>query len=100
MGRELEESFPLQYTRRMLAPMSALGWDGFRPLPTDVYSQLVRLFYYNLEVSTLDNVEYSIDSKVRGKTIALTPTILSEITEITNEENLSLLANHLSLINM
>ena len=68
----------------MLAPMEALGWDGFRPLPTDVYLNLVRFFYYNLEVGNLDNIEYTIDSKGRGKNIVLNPTILSEITEIAN----------------
>ncbi|GFZ06813.1 hypothetical protein Acr_18g0009830 [Actinidia rufa] len=68
----------------MLAPMSALGYDGFRPLPTDVYSKLVRLFYCNLEVENLDNIEYTIDSRVRAKNIMLKPTILSEITGITN----------------
>ena len=57
----------------------------FYPFLTDVYSKLVRLFYCNLEVGTLDNIEYSIDSKVSSKTIILTLMILSEITGITNE---------------
>ncbi|GFY90943.1 hypothetical protein Acr_07g0011390 [Actinidia rufa] len=68
----------------MLAPLDALGWNGLRPLPTDVYSNLVRFFYCNLEVENLDNIEYTIDTRVRGKTIVLNPTILSEIIGITN----------------
>ena len=64
--------------------MDALGWNGFRPLPKDVYTNLVRFFYCNLEIGNLDNVEYTIDSKVRGKDIVLNPTILSEITGIAN----------------
>ena len=68
----------------MLAPMDALGWNGFQPLPKDVYTNLVRFFYCNLEIGNLDNVEYTIDSKVRGKDIVLNPTILSEITRIAN----------------
>ena len=49
------------------------------PLPTDVYSNLVRLFYSNLKVRTLDNVEFTIDSRVREKNKILTPSMLSEI---------------------
>ena len=51
--------------------MEALGWDGLRPLPTDVYLNLVRFLYYNLEVGNLDNIKYTIDSRVRGKNIVL-----------------------------
>ena len=64
--------------------MDARGWNGFRPLLDDIYTNLVRLFYWNLEVGTLKNIEYTIDSRVRGKNIILTPTILSEITGIAN----------------
>ena len=46
---------------------------------------MVSAFYCNLEVGNLDNVEYTIDTKVRGKSIILNPTILSDITGITNE---------------
>ena len=67
----------------MLAPLKALGWDGLCPLPTDMYSILVKFFYFNLEVRNLANIEYKIDSRVRGRNIVLNPTILSEITEIT-----------------
>ena len=49
-----------------------------------MYSNLVRFFYCNLEVGNLDNIESTIDTKVRGKTIVLNPIILSEITRITN----------------
>ena len=52
----------------------------------------MRLFYCNLEVGTLDNIEYSIDSKVRGKIIVLTLTILSEITRIANEGEFTFLS--------
>ena len=38
-----------------------------------------------MEVGNLDNVEYTIDTRVRGKNIVLNPTILSEITGIPNE---------------
>ncbi|GFZ01084.1 hypothetical protein Acr_14g0007190 [Actinidia rufa] len=54
----------------------------------EIYSKLVRLFYCNLEVGNLYTLEYTIDSKVRGKTIVLTPTTLSEITGIANEGEL------------
>ena len=69
----------------MLAPFEALGWDGLCPLPTDVYSNLVRFLYYNLKLENLDNIEYTIDSKVRRKNIVLNPTILFEITGIKND---------------
>ena len=42
MGREFERNFPLKYYQKMMAPMDALGWNGFRPLPKDVYTNLVR----------------------------------------------------------
>ncbi|GFZ03215.1 hypothetical protein Acr_15g0018230 [Actinidia rufa] len=82
MGREFERSFPIKYYQRMLAPMHALGWNDFQPLPDDVYINLVRLFYCNLEVGTLENVEYTINTKVQGKDIVLYPTIFFEITGI------------------
>ena len=56
----------------MLAPMEPRGWDGFRPLPTDVYLNLVRFFYYNLEVGNLG----TLNSRVRGKDIILNLIIL------------------------
>ena len=62
----------------------ALGWEGMLPLPTDVYSNLVRFFYCNLEICNLDNIEFTRDTKVKGKDIVLNPTILSEITGIPN----------------
>ena len=68
----------------MLTPLDALGWNGLHPLPTDVYLNLVRFFYYNLEVGNLDSIEYTIDTKVRGKTIVCNPTILSKIMGIAN----------------
>ena len=83
-GCEFDRSFPVKYVLKMLAPMDALGWNGFRPLPNDVYTNLVRFFYYNLEVGTLENIEYTIDSRVRGKNIILNPKILSENTGIAN----------------
>ena len=49
-----------------------------------MYLNFVRFVYYNLEVKNLDNIEYTIDSRVMGKNIVLNPTILSEITGITN----------------
>ena len=84
IGWEFERNFPLKYYQKMLALMNALGWNGLRPLPKDVYTNLVRFFYCNLEVVTLENIEYTIDSRVQGKNIVLTPTILSEITGIAN----------------
>ena len=54
------------------------------PLPIDVYSNPMRFFYCNLEVENLDNIEYTIDTKVRGKTIVFNPTIMFEITGIPN----------------
>ncbi|GFS29173.1 hypothetical protein Acr_00g0005660 [Actinidia rufa] len=84
MGWEIERNFPLKYYQKILAPMDALGWNGFQSLPDDVYKNLVRFFYYNLEVWDLDNIEYTIDSRVREKNIVLTPTAYSEITGIAN----------------
>ena len=83
-GWEFEWSFPLKYHQRMMGPMNALGWNGLRPLPNEVYTNLVRFFYCNLEVGTLENIEYIIDTRVWVKNIVLTPTILFEITEIAN----------------
>ena len=71
--REFEKNFPLKYYKKMLAPMESLGWDGLQPLPTNVYSNLVRFFYYNLGIGNLDNIEYTIDLRVRGKDIVLIP---------------------------
>ena len=68
----------------MLVPVEAVGWEGLLPLPIDVYSNLVRFFYYNLKVGNLDNIEFTIDIKVRGKYIVLNPMIMSEIMGIPN----------------
>ena len=83
-GRDFNVDFPLKYYRKMLVPVEALGWGGLLPLPTDVYLNLVRFFYCNLKERNMDNIEYTINTKVRGKTIILNPTILSEITGIPN----------------
>ena len=64
--------------------MDALGWNRLRPLPNDVYNNLIRFYYCNLEVGNLDNIEYTIDTRVRGKNIVLNPMILSEIIGIAN----------------
>ncbi|GFZ05259.1 hypothetical protein Acr_17g0008310 [Actinidia rufa] len=85
-GCNFEKNFPSKFTNQMLAPMNALGWTNFRPLPKLVYPKLVRSFYCNLEVGLLDNLEYPIDSRVRSKNIVLNPIILFEITGIPNEE--------------
>ena len=85
MRCEFERNFPLKYYQKMQGLMNTLGWNGLRPLLTDVYTNLVRFFYCNMEVETLDNIEYTIDSRVRGKNTVLNPTILSKITEIANE---------------
>ncbi|GFY80649.1 hypothetical protein Acr_01g0004580 [Actinidia rufa] len=69
----------------MLAPMDALGWTNFYPLPKLAYTKLLRSFYYNLKVRNLNNLEYTIDSRVRGKDIIPNPKILSEIIGIPNE---------------
>ena len=49
-----------------------------------MYTNLVRFFYCNLKVGNLENIEYTIDSRVRGKNIIRNPTILSEIIGIAN----------------
>ncbi|GFZ18502.1 hypothetical protein Acr_27g0002410 [Actinidia rufa] len=82
--RDFVKNFPGKYTHLMLASMDALEWTIFRPLPKLAYTKLVRSFYCNLEVGTLDNIEYTIDSRVKGKNIVLNPMILSEITGIAN----------------
>ena len=61
-----------------------LVWDGLLSLQTYVYSNLVRFFYNNLEARNLDNIEYTIDTKVRGKIIVLNTTIIYEIMGIPN----------------
>ena len=63
----------------MIEPVEARGWEGLMSLPMSVYSNLVSLFYCNLEVETLDNVEFTIDTTVIGKDIVLTPSILFNI---------------------
>ena len=99
-GRKFEKNFLLKYYKKMLAPFEALGGDGLRPLPTYVYSNLVRLFYCNLEIRNLDNIEYAIDSRVRGKNIVLNHTILFEIMGIANYGDICLLKSQASLKNM
>ena len=84
-GRDLEKSFPRNFAYQMLAPMDKLEWSNFCPISKCVYTKLVRAFYCNLEVRNLDNVEFTIDIKVRGKDIVLNPSILSDITVIPNE---------------
>ena len=84
-GRDFEKSFPGSYAHQMTHPMDVLGWTNFRPLPKMVYTKLVRAFYCNLEIGLIDDHEYSVDSRVRGKNIILNPSILSEITGISNE---------------
>ena len=51
-----------------------------------------------MEVGNLDNVEYTIDTRVKGKNIVLNPTILSEITGIPNEGEFIFISkpNHLT----
>ena len=68
----------------MMEPVRALGWSALIPLPTSVYSELVRYFYCNLEVGNLDKPEFTIDSYVRGKHIELNPTIQSQIIGVPN----------------
>ena len=60
-GWDFYRSFPAKYVLRMLAPMDGLGWPDFRVFPMNVYTNLVRFFYCNLEVGNLDNVEYTVD---------------------------------------
>ena len=64
--------------------MDSLRWNDLWPLPNDIYTNLVRFFYCNLEIGTLENIEYTIDSRVIRKNIVLTLTILFEITGIAN----------------
>ena len=99
-GHEFERSFPLKYYQKMLEPMDALGWNGFQPLPIDVYPNLVRFFYHNLEIGNLDNIEYTIVSRVRGKNIVLNPTSYLRPTGLPMRENAFLLANQVNLTNM
>ena len=47
-------------------------------IPMDVYSDLVRLFYCNLEIGNPDNFEFTIESRVY-ENIIQNPSILSEI---------------------
>ena len=61
-----------------------MGCEFDRNFPLNVSTNFVRFFYCNLEVGTLDNIEYTIDSRVRGKNTVLNYTILSEITKIVN----------------
>ena len=57
--------FRKKYRRKMMEPVEQQGWEGIMPLPTSMYSNLVILFYCNLEVGTPDNEELTIDSRVR-----------------------------------
>ena len=66
-GREFVRNFPLKYYRKMLALMNAIGWNNIRPLSERVYSKLVRLFYYNLEVGNLKTSSTSLTQKLEAK---------------------------------
>ncbi|GFZ06751.1 hypothetical protein Acr_18g0009210 [Actinidia rufa] len=105
-GRNIEESFKPKYRQKMLEPARVLGWNTLIPLPKNVYSDLVRYFYCNLEVGNLDNAEFTIDSYVRGKHIVLNPTILSQIIGVPNDGELiflekpSQLKNHVNKAEM
>ena len=105
-GRNIEDSLKPKYREKMLAPVQALGWSALIPLPTSVFSDLVRYFYCNLEIGNLDNSEFTIDSYVRGKHIELNPTILSQIIGVPNEGDLifidkpSKLKNHVDRAEM
>ncbi|GFZ18474.1 hypothetical protein Acr_27g0002130 [Actinidia rufa] len=105
-GRNIEDGFKPKYRQKMMEPVRALGWSALIPLPTSVYSDLVRYFYCNLEVGNLDKPEFSIDSYVRGKHIELNPTILSQIIGVPNEGELifldrpSQLKNHVNRAEM
>ncbi|GFZ11218.1 hypothetical protein Acr_22g0006160 [Actinidia rufa] len=105
-GRNIEDGFKPKYRQKMMEPVRALGWSALIPLPTSVYSDLVRYFYCNLEVENLDKPEFSIDSYVRGKHIELNPTILSQIIGVPNEGELifldrpSQLKNHVNRAEM
>ncbi|GFZ18363.1 hypothetical protein Acr_27g0001020 [Actinidia rufa] len=105
-GRNIEDGFKPKYRQKMMEPVRALGWSALIPLPTSLYSDLVRYFYCNLEVGNLDKPEFSIDSYVRGKHIELNPTILSQIIGVPNEGELifldrpSQLKNHVNRAEM
>ncbi|GFS41478.1 hypothetical protein Acr_00g0074560 [Actinidia rufa] len=105
-GRNIEESFKPKYRQKMLEPARVLGWNTLIPLPKNVYSDLVRYFYCNLEVGNLDNAEFTIDSYVRGKHIVLNPTSLSQIIGVPNDGELiflekpSQLKNHVNKAEM
>ena len=51
----------------MMELVEAQGWKGLMPLPMSVYSNLVRQFNCSLEVGNLDNEQFTIDTKVKGK---------------------------------
>ncbi|GFY95346.1 hypothetical protein Acr_10g0007310 [Actinidia rufa] len=95
-----------KYRQKMLEPARVLGWNTLIPLSKNVYSDLVRYFYCNLEVGNLDNAEFTIDSYVRGKHIILNPTILSQIIGVPNDGELiflekpSQLKNHVNKTEM
>ena len=68
--RDFKVNFPLKYYKRMLVSVEALGWDVLLLIPKDMYSNLtrfysnlMRFFYYNLEVENLDDIEYTIETK-------------------------------------
>ena len=86
MGHEFEKNYFEKYTHQMMAPMThSDGLTSDQPLPKRLYTKFGKSFYCNLEVGNLDNIKYTVDSRVRGKNIVLNPTILSKITGITNE---------------
>ena len=70
-----------------MKPVKAQGWERMLPRPTDAYLSLVRFFYYNLEVGTLENNEFPIDTRVRGNNIVLNPIIFSNIIGVPNDRD-------------
>ena len=84
IGRNIDIEFLKKYRRKMMELVETQVWEGMMPLPKDVYSTLVRLFYCNLEVRTLENDDFTIDTRVRAKNIVLTLSILSKIIGVPN----------------
>ena len=60
-------------------PVEAQGWKEMMPLYTKVYSEYLRLIYYNLEIGNIENIEFTVESKVGRKNIVLNLSTLSEI---------------------
>ena len=64
-GQNIDVEFSKKYLQKMMEPVETQGWEEMMPLPTNVYSNLVKLFNYNLEVGTLDNVEFTLYSRFK-----------------------------------